>query len=819
MNRATKAILIIIAILVAIAGIVTFFQRDNIKALYYSKNSSLPTIEKQLRENSSQQDNAVSGFAVRKLTDEEKQEIKDGILDSTDALNRIVEAKANEETTKTKIEADGVKSNESPLPSVSPKNDYDAQLAGLIGQIYVLEATYSGAVENLLSSAVDEYKALPPEQHTSKNKVSIGAKYLGIATSMESKCDQQMAAILNDIESVLISSGKDLSLLSRIKNAYESEKTLKKEYYLSLYSYYMQKRGKKMKIFGEKILALAAATALIFTMVSNAFAAGLADMPSANHWSFKALDAAVSSNLLKGDTSDKLNPGASLTRAEMAAIINRAFGTVQAADISSFKDVPSTAWYYSDIAKAILMGSFIGNDTYTMKPESAITRQEAFTVLARVLKLTSSDTSVLDKFSDSALVAAWAKNGLAALVAAGYVNGSDGKLNPIGTITREEFAQLMYNAIRSYISTAGTITEVSQGNVLVNVAGVTLKNLTVNGDLIIGDGVGNGDLTLDNVVVKGRMVVRGGGKNSIKITNKSSVGNIIISKASDGAIRIVADSSSSVTYVYTNDGNDGIIVEGTVSTLTIEGTTAVEVKGTITNVVVKESAKGAVIQVDSGSTVQSLECKADNLMVTGSGKITAATVSGDNTSINVAGTKVTVDTGVQGTTANGVTVTGGSTATVTGTTPSGGGVSVTTYETQIDTLLSLSITQLNGMQSDSVLTFSSTTNNVTCTIVDTSETVKSAVASIQSALAGQTTAKKDHVKDVLSTYIKSVRIGSHTLSVSSSMTSTALETFLLDCFSISGTDSTTLITSYKGTYTAIVTDTNGNTIAYTLLIK
>ena len=74
------------------------------------------------------------------------------------------------------------------------------------------------------------------------------------------------------------------------------------------------------------------------------------------------------------------------------------------------------------------------------------------------------------------------------------------------------------------------------GNIMINTPGVTLKNLKVNGDLILGDGVGDGEVILDSVEVTGRMVVRGGGVNSIIIKGNSNVSNVVIARI-DGKIQ------------------------------------------------------------------------------------------------------------------------------------------------------------------------------------------------------------------------------------------------------------------------------------------
>jgi len=263
------------------------------------------------------------------------------------------------------------------------------------------------------------------------------------------------------------------------------------------------------------------------------------DMPSEDHWAYAALSSAISNGILNGDESGHLNPNGLATRAQVAAIINRVFGAQVQADISYFSDVDSSRWYYADMAKAVQMQTFVG-DGRTLDPDSYITREQTFTVFARALRLESADNSVLAKFNDCPSVSLWATESLSAMVEKGYVNGNNGFINPKDNITRAEIAQLIYNVFQQYIFKAGAYTSVANGNVIVNTPDVVLKDCTVTGDLIIADGVGNGDITLDNVVVEGRMIVRGGGDHSIRITNGSNVGSIILSKTSSGGLRVLA---------------------------------------------------------------------------------------------------------------------------------------------------------------------------------------------------------------------------------------------------------------------------------------
>ena len=219
-------------------------------------------------------------------------------------------------------------------------------------------------------------------------------------------------------------------------------------------------------------LALLLTLAMILTMIPlNAFASDFSDMP--NDWSTKALENAVSNGLLKGDNG-KIMPQASLTRAQMATIVNRAFGTKEKSSIDGFNDVKKDAWYHDEMSKAVHMKTFIGTGD-KLYPDNNITREEAFLVLARAFKLSGANENVLDKFADKSNVSDWAKDGVAALVAAGYIAGSNGKINPKQNITRAEFAQMMDNLIKNYISIEGTYTNDYTGNLMVNAANVTLK--------------------------------------------------------------------------------------------------------------------------------------------------------------------------------------------------------------------------------------------------------------------------------------------------------------------------------------------------------
>lgn len=423
----------------------------------------------------------------------------------------------------------------------------------------------------------------------------------------------------------------------------------------------------------KKTISIVLVFAMVLCMVASVLAAApekYSDIPEDS--SKAAVNAVIANDLLIG-SGNRFFPEASLKRAEMAAIINRAFGAAQKGDISKYSDIPSGKWYADDMAKAVRMGTFLGHNC-KMNPEGEVTRQEAYAVLARAFKLTAADDSILDKYSDEASVSSWAKPGVSALAAHGYISGQNGKLRPLGSITRAEFAQALYNLAPNYIKAAGTYTSLADGNVIISTPDVTLKGVTVKGDLIIGDGAGTGSVTLDAVKIEGGTVIRGGGRNSIHIINGSSIAGAVIVDNVNNEVRIVTDKGTTVEKIEAGsqvilegsfgevkviagsasqaDTGIGIEVKGSVQALTVEAKASVVVskEAGIITVTVAQSASGSTVDVIGTAGKLNIGAKSD---VTVSGKVTRVEIaeSGESTSINtVTGAKI--DTVVANATAN-----------------------------------------------------------------------------------------------------------------------------------------------------------------------
>ena len=269
-------------------------------------------------------------------------------------------------------------------------------------------------------------------------------------------------------------------------------------------------------------------------------------------WYAEAVSAAVDNGLLYGKSSTVIDPNGDMTRAEMAAIINRSFGCYVKADISKYTDVAKSKWYYDDVAMAVQMGTYNGRSSSAMAPDAPISRQEAMTVVARALELDYDAYAKTDlsAFSDRSEISNWALPYVRAMVGADYIHGRGKVLAPLDNITRAEFAQIFHNIIGTYIVSKGTYDKDIKCSILLRTDDVELKNLTVDGDLIIGCGAADGKITLDNVTVKGRLLVWGGGTKAVYCNNGTNMPEVVVARVDD-AVKVIYDRDSTFAVIDT----------------------------------------------------------------------------------------------------------------------------------------------------------------------------------------------------------------------------------------------------------------------------
>jgi hypothetical protein len=148
----------------------------------------------------------------------------------------------------------------------------------------------------------------------------------------------------------------------------------------------------------------------------------------------------------------------SITRAEFVAMINKAFGFTQKAEIN-FSDVPSGSCIAEDFAKAKAAGYISGYGDGTARPDNPVSRLEAAKIVSTLLKCSTScgDTCAVEQFRDAGEIPGWGKEFLNTLVVGKYYQGySDGTIRPLQPITRAEAVALLYKVQGDTVKVSST---------------------------------------------------------------------------------------------------------------------------------------------------------------------------------------------------------------------------------------------------------------------------------------------------------------------------------------------------------------------------
>lgn len=228
----------------------------------------------------------------------------------------------------------------------------------------------------------------------------------------------------------------------------------------------------------------------------------------------------------------------------MAVIIDRILKYIDKSE-NSFTDL-SQDFYTDPILKANYAGVILG-DGQTLRPVDNVTRQEAVVMLARALSI--EESTIENSFTDKGEMADWSIGYINAMTEMKYVSGYGDVFKPLENITRAEVVKILDNAIAKIYNTEGIYTEDIEGLVIINTPNVTLKNMTINGNVIISEGVGEKEAYFEDVIVEGIVYARGGGENCLYFNENTFIQELEIHIIAINPIRVVLDNNSKIDEV------------------------------------------------------------------------------------------------------------------------------------------------------------------------------------------------------------------------------------------------------------------------------
>ncbi len=171
------------------------------------------------------------------------------------------------------------------------------------------------------------------------------------------------------------------------------------------------------------------------------------DVPN-DAWYFANIGRAVSLGILNGMGNDRYEPDSPLTRAMFVTMLYRTvqkLGWDVTPGTKSFSDVKRGEWYTDAVLWAEKKQIVLGYEDGTFRPDRSITREEMATILDRTIgSLMEEPLNTKLTFSDKKEISSWAEQSVCAMVQAGILEGMGRNcFAPKETATRAQAATVL----------------------------------------------------------------------------------------------------------------------------------------------------------------------------------------------------------------------------------------------------------------------------------------------------------------------------------------------------------------------------------------
>lgn len=165
-----------------------------------------------------------------------------------------------------------------------------------------------------------------------------------------------------------------------------------------------------------------------------------------DHWACGRILWVYNSGLMVGTSTYLFSPNSVTTRAMVVNVLYKMAGT-PSSSLSTFSDVPSTAYYAKAVGWASKNGIVSGVGNNKFEPNGAVKRQDLVVMLYNYAKYAGKNTTAtgnINNFSDASSVSSYAKTAMNWAIGKKIISGSNGYLKPIDSASRAEFATMLY---------------------------------------------------------------------------------------------------------------------------------------------------------------------------------------------------------------------------------------------------------------------------------------------------------------------------------------------------------------------------------------
>ena len=161
------------------------------------------------------------------------------------------------------------------------------------------------------------------------------------------------------------------------------------------------------------------------------------DVPSSNAY-YSIIDVMSDNQIINGYKDGTFKPNSTITRAHVAALLNRAIDLKEIRPATTFSDVPTTHTYYKEIMELYQAG-IIDGSYGKYNPNDSLTRGQLAKILTNAFALQQQQTTSFKDVPTSHHFNTYIGAPAANNITTGY---TDGTFKPNTTVSRMHFAVL-----------------------------------------------------------------------------------------------------------------------------------------------------------------------------------------------------------------------------------------------------------------------------------------------------------------------------------------------------------------------------------------
>lgn len=364
----------------------------------------------------------------------------------------------------------------------------------------------------------------------------------------------------------------------------------------------------------KKVLCIALCLMIIMSNFTAVFAI---ENDYDNNWAKNEIKYMKNRGIVSGYPDGSFKPDNNMSKAEFYKVINRIMGFTNKSEIN-FSDVTTDNWYYNDVAKGVAAGYII--PAKLLEADNKISRAEVARIISVVFSV-EGDEKETEKFTDYNIIPDNLKAIIGGLKKNGFISGyPDGSFRFNAEITRAEVVKMLHNIVGEIVNEKGIVSNNVEKSLVVNITDVSLKEMEIGGNLYLTEGIGEGAVSLDKVIVKNTTIINGGGANSININNselkslllnkKANLLNVVLSntKADDvsnlNQIKLELREASQIKNLELKDKAELILDKSSiVDKLSISGSNvSINAKGTIKYI--KSDSKFQINGVQANANIE-----------------------------------------------------------------------------------------------------------------------------------------------------------------------------------------------------------------------